>query len=213
MAPSNIWALLGALQQDSSGRIHFRQASVGFDKTDRHPLGSEVLLDDVFRLCKALFNVSENKVGGIGDIAALEFIDQGCVRLQGILGGLVPYGFPGKSLPVITAMTPRSASARLVSMLAMLAWALELRKILPCSIPGAIRSPAYLALPVTFTLPSVLSTDFPTTEYSPISVHILSKIGIFIRLHCGGLSNLEIPGTFIFSYPPPWASILIVRIS
>ena len=87
MAPGNIRALLGTLQQDSSGRIHFRQAGVGFDKADRHPLGGEMLLDDVFRLCKALFNVPENKVGGIGDIAALEFIDQGCVGLQGILGG------------------------------------------------------------------------------------------------------------------------------
>ena len=69
----------------------------------------------------------------------------------------------GMSADVITANTPGSASARLVSMDLMRAWACGLLRILPWSMPGSRMSAPYRASPVTFSEPSCRTGRVPTT--------------------------------------------------
>src|SRR3990172_5854348 len=67
-----------------------------------------------------------------------------------------------RSLPVSTPTTPGIRSASDGSSRAILACGSGLRRILPCSIPGTIRSPAHMARPVTFSRASPRRTDVPT---------------------------------------------------
>ena len=60
----------------------------------------------------------------------------------------------GKSFEVATATTPGSASALLVSIERMRAWAWGLRRTLPWTMPDIWVSAPYLAAPVTFSKPS-----------------------------------------------------------
>ena len=72
----------------------------------------------------------------------------------------------GRSLAVITARTPGNASALLVSMDLILAWAWGLRNTLARSVPVKFVSSPYRARPVTLSTPSGRTGRLPTTSYS-----------------------------------------------
>ena len=60
----------------------------------------------------------------------------------------------GKSSAVTTARTPGAASALLVSIDLMCAWACWLRRTAPWIRPAAVKSAPYRARPVTLSVPS-----------------------------------------------------------
>ncbi len=68
----------------------------------------------------------------------------------------------GKSAPVTTAFTPGSASAFLVSMPRMRAWACGLRLMRPQIMPGMTKSAPNAARPVTLSTPSGRIGRVPT---------------------------------------------------
>ena len=68
----------------------------------------------------------------------------------------------GRSAAVSTALTPASFSAFDVSIFLILACAWGLRRILPTSWPGILKSAPYLARPVTLSIPSGRSGRVPT---------------------------------------------------
>src|SRR3989442_12020222 len=68
----------------------------------------------------------------------------------------------GMSAAVMTARTPGSTRARLVSILTMRAWACGLRRSLACSRPRGLRSATYCTCPVTFSGPSGRGMESPT---------------------------------------------------
>jgi hypothetical protein len=70
---------------------------------------------------------------------------------------------PATSAPVITAFTPGTAAALLVSIRLIRPCAIGLRKHLPHNVPGKPKSALYCAFPVTFDMPSTLGVDLPTT--------------------------------------------------
>ena len=63
----------------------------------------------------------------------------------------------------MTACTPGSAAALLVSMDLIRPEAIGLRSSFPQSIPGRVTSTAYFASPLTFSSPSTLGVGLPTT--------------------------------------------------
>ena len=81
---------------------------------------------------------------------------------------LDPIGNSGKSAAVTTASTPGSASARVVSMRRMRACACGLRSILPCTMPGSLRSAGYTAPPLTRSLASTRGSRLPTDWKTPL---------------------------------------------
>src|SRR5208337_2524645 len=87
VAPRNIGALLGALEEDPAGGIDLGEAGVGFYEADGGALGGEALFFYVVGLLKTLLHVAEEEIGEIGDVAPLELIDEGCAGGQGVFGG------------------------------------------------------------------------------------------------------------------------------
>src|SRR5215510_1137713 len=79
----------------------------------------------------------------------------------------------GKSLTVITALTPGNASAFAVLMDLMRAWAWGLRSTLPCNMPVRRISPPYTARPVTLSAPSGRIGRVPMTLYSAVASAIM----------------------------------------
>jgi hypothetical protein len=76
----------------------------------------------------------------------------------------------GASLYVMTARTPGSASALLVSMFTSRACACGLRRMRPTSMFGSSMSPVYLARPVTRSTASMFGPRLPTTLSGPPGV-------------------------------------------
>src|SRR5689334_12111491 len=72
----------------------------------------------------------------------------------------------GASGPVTTATTPSSASAAEVSIFLIRAWGYGECRILPISIPGKVKSSAYLPWPVVLPAESTSATRFPMMEKS-----------------------------------------------
>src|SRR5579862_830911 len=68
-----------------------------------------------------------------------------------------------RSAPVRMATTPFRRSARLASSLMMRACGYGLRKILPCSMPGASKLPVKVTVPRTRSAPSGISAARPTS--------------------------------------------------
>src|SRR5213593_2348557 len=82
----------------------------------------------------------------------------------------------GMSAAVMTARTPGSARARLVSILTMRAWACGLRRSLACKRPRGLRSATYWTCPVTFSGPSGRGMASPTPLTSRV-VFIVVAMG------------------------------------
>src|SRR5438270_501809 len=81
----------------------------------------------------------------------------------------MPYLF-GASTPVTTVTTPSSASARRESMCLMRACGYGECSILPISMPGTLRSSAYLPCPVVLPAESIRAMGLPMMENDELSV-------------------------------------------
>src|SRR5437588_4840487 len=81
------------------------------------------------------------------------------------LTGRMP-NFTGRSSPVMTASTPGSARARLVSTLRIRACGCGLRRIRPYTIRGGARSSANFVCPLTLAKASGLVSDLPMMDRS-----------------------------------------------
>ena len=77
-----------------------------------------------------------------------------------------PYRLPRMSSPVITARTPGSAFASVVSIRTMRAWGRLLCSTLPQMMPGSAWSAAYSARPVVLSTPSTRAVAVPTVWYA-----------------------------------------------
>jgi hypothetical protein len=69
----------------------------------------------------------------------------------------------GTSFPVITAFTPGTWSALLMSMLFIRPDEIGLRRHLPHNMFGSFKSALYCAFPVTLSSPTTLGVGLPTT--------------------------------------------------
>src|SRR5262247_4462602 len=94
----------------------------------------------------------------------------------------------GMSLAVMTARTPGSALARLVSMRTMRACACGLRSSLACRRPRGLMSATYCTRPVTFSGPSGRGIDSPTPLTSRV-VFMVDMSGAPGDGRLGGLAN------------------------
>ncbi len=82
--------------------------------------------------------------------------------------GRMPKGL-GASLPVTTATTPSSFSARVVSMFLMRACGCGECRILPYSMPATERSSVYLPAPVVLPAASIIAIALPIMEKSVVA--------------------------------------------
>src|SRR5262244_113719 len=92
------------------------------------------------------------------------------------------------SLAVMTARTPGSALARLVSMRTIRAWACGLRSNLAWSMPRGLMSATYCTRPVTFSGPSGRGIDSPTPLTSRV-VFMVDMSGAPGGGRLGGLAD------------------------
>src|SRR4030095_15833893 len=139
-----------------------------------------------------------------------------CQKLTATRSGPTYSNFwSGRSLEVITALTPFSFSAFEVSMERMRACACGERRILPHSMPGRGKSAPYWAVPVPFGTPSGRTGLVPTT-FSSFSGVVITLAMLRPPHFTGGiehrLDNLVVPGAAAQVPRQPVAHLFLGRV-